>query len=275
MFCSLGGSCPPGLGFDEPFGLLLQAHAERLALRHPSSSLQSLQRSSPLGAHLQGDKAGQGAGPDAEVSRCSHLDDRGSDTEDGEEVMEVVTIRGQHCDIASACRTGRSEGERRVDDIRRRGLTAEQPGGAGQETVERHFVTVSQRPNEQHLTASVSPRLGDDPRGDVHRVTGVGRDAQHRPDGAVVAIECDQCAGIKDERAHPSSRLRAAARSSSVKAPCSASQSAITSRRPREESWWRAASANQAETFWSSASAVSRTAAAARRPTTRSDVQRP
>ena len=55
----------------------------------------------------------------------------------------------------------------------------------GPTAVERHFVTVSQRPSEQHLTAPVSPRLG-----------------RH---------------------------------------PCSASQSAITWRRPREESWWRAA----------------------------------
>ena len=64
--------------------------------------LQSLQRSRPLGAHLQGDKAGQGAGPDAEVSRCLHLDDRGGHVEDGEEVLEVVAIRGQHGDVASA-----------------------------------------------------------------------------------------------------------------------------------------------------------------------------
>ncbi len=59
------------------------------------------------------------------------------------------------------------------------------------------------------------------------------RVAGHRPDCAVVAVQRDQRAGVEDECGHPSTRERAAASSSSLKAPWSRSHAATTSRRPR------------------------------------------
>jgi hypothetical protein len=77
-------------------------------------------------------------------------------------------------------------------------MAARQAGSAGEPAVEGYFVTVAQRPNQQHLAVAVPPGLADGHSRDVNGLAGVGGQTQQGASGSVVAIEGDQRPGIED-----------------------------------------------------------------------------
>ena len=76
--------------------------------------------------------------------------------------------------------------------------------------VEWHFVAMRQCSRQQRLTASVTPRLGDDASRHLHRGGVVSGNPKHRPRATVIVIQSDQRAGVENERRHAPTRARAA-----------------------------------------------------------------
>lgn len=178
-------------------------------------------------------------------------------------MADVIGVGGHDGDGFRASQRRGGNDDRRVDHIGGTRSSSEKPRGPGGQPIKGRFMAMAQGSGEQCLSSPVAPGLSNGSGRHLHDAARLSCDSEHRPGTAVIAVERDEGAGVEHQSGgHGRSRLRARASSSSLRAPCSDSQSATTARRPRVASRRRAASANQADTFCESASAAARTAVA-------------
>ena len=175
---------------------------------------------------------------------------------------DVVGIGSDHHGAVAVGEMRGSNSHAGVDDIGGAGACAEPAASASCHAVQSNFVAMRQCSREQCLSAPTAPCLRNDAGRHCNDVARVGRCSQPRPQRPVVAVERDERPRVEHQSGQWPNSARARASSSSVNAPCSASQSATTSRKPRETSRRRAASASHADVFCSSCAAASLTAAA-------------
>jgi hypothetical protein len=169
----------------------------------------------------------------------STLDDVDCRRSHSEKVGDVPTIARQ--DLVAA------RGHQyhcRIDYISRTRPGQQHAGRSADRIIDRTNLDTSQEASEMHLTTPVvAPHLSDDIRVRPQRPTRAASGDEQRHDLAIVPIDANQRASVKN--AASPSRSRARANSSPVIGPCSVSQAWRNSSKASRRSFSAAASANQ------------------------------